>query len=157
LQNTKLDIKNRLIERKKEHALNITIRWPHHSRRNPQHILNNLPRPSQFRNNLLIAKRRQLRMTPCMHSNLMTSHILRLKSLREFEASRADGEEGGVERFLTEEVEQVGGVVPWTVVVGETPGVLVGAGCDIGRAGASGTGPPAGCVGGAGDSRGTGT
>jgi hypothetical protein len=63
-----------------------------------------------------------------MNSNLMTSHILGLKSQRGLEASRADSEEGSVERLLTEEVEQVGGVEPWTIVVGETPGVLVRAG-----------------------------
>jgi hypothetical protein len=91
-----------------------------------------------------------------MNGNLVTSHILGLESLRVLETSRAYCKEGGVERLFAKEIEQVGSVGPWTVIVGETPSVLVRAGCNISRPGASGTGPPASCISGGGNPRGTG-
>jgi hypothetical protein len=124
------------------HPLNITERRPLYIRRNPKNILNNLPRPPKLRYNLLVHQRRQAQMTPRMQSNLMALQMLALQDAGELEAAGADGE-GGVEGLFGEEGEEVGGVERGAVVVGETPGVLVGAGGDVDRARAAGSGPPA--------------
>jgi hypothetical protein len=92
-----------------KHPLNITKRRPHHVRRNPKNVLNNLPRPPKLRNNLLVRQRRQARMTLRMDRNLMTLQMLALEDARELEAARPEGEEGRVEGLFGEKGKEVGG------------------------------------------------
>ena len=82
-------------------------------------------------------------MRPSMDANLMTSHVLLLQHRRVRDSTGADHEHSRLQVVLVEVLQEVGRVQRGTVVVGQTPCVLVGAGRDIRVADAATACPPA--------------
>lgn len=78
-----------------------------------------------------------------MHSDLVLPHILRLKGRREGYGAGAHDEEGRLESLFVQVLQQVGGVVPWPIIVSQSPGKGVRALRDILVVLAAGAGPPA--------------
>jgi len=87
------------------HSLDISKRRAHHIRGNAKNVLNDLFRPSQFSNNLLIGQGGQRRMTPGVYCNLVLAHVLSLENGWERNDSGTDDEEGRLEFFLVQEVQ----------------------------------------------------
>ena len=81
-------------------------------------------------------------MAPSVYGDMMLSHKLGLEDGGELNCTGTNDKECGLERICIEEVQEVGGVVRRTVIVGETPGVYRGAICDICAANTSTTRPP---------------
>jgi len=102
--------------------LDVTERRTHHIGRDSEDILYGLLSPSQFRDDLVVGKRRQRRMTPSVHADLMLSHVLGLKGCRELDDTRAHNEEGRFELFFVEILEEIRSVEAWPIIVCETPG-----------------------------------
>lgn len=72
----------------------------------------------------------------------MAGHILRLQDVGERNDARANDEEGRFEFMFVEVVEEVGGVVRRTIIVGKTPVQSVGAYGYVGIARAAIASPP---------------
>lgn len=78
-----------------------------------------------------------------MHSELVAGHVLLLEKGRVRDGTGADDKERGLEVHLVEILEKVRRVGSRAIVVGETPGELLGADSDIGVPNTSTARPPA--------------
>lgn len=72
----------------------------------------------------------------------MAEHIFRLQHVGPADDARTDGEESRLDGMLVQIVEEHGRVRAGAVVVGNTPGELVGAGRDVRGPGVSAASPP---------------
>lgn len=78
-----------------------------------------------------------------MDGNLVLVHILSLQDRGERDNTRADDEERGLELFLIEVVEQLGGVESWAIIIGQTPMFSLRTLDNIGLTRATAASPPA--------------
>jgi hypothetical protein len=121
----------------------VTERWPHCVGGNPSDRLDNFLAPPKLGDDLLVGEGGEGRsVAPSVHRDMMLPHILGLEDGGEGNCSGTNYKECGLERILVEEVQEVGGVVRGTVIVGKTPSVYRGAICDISAADTSTTRPP---------------
>ena len=101
--------------------LNISVWWPHHVGSHTQDIFDDLFRPAQFSNNLLVGHRSERRVTPGMDCNLMATHVLGLENVGEGNDSGANDEKCGFEIMLVKKIEKIGGIISRAIVVSEAP------------------------------------
>ena len=81
-------------------------------------------------------------MRPCVNGDLVATHVFLLQECGVGDDTRTDRKESSLEVVLVKIVEQVGSVKGGTVVVGQTPRVLVGACRDISITDATTASPP---------------
>lgn len=106
--------------------IDIAIRRPERVGRHTRHVLDDLFRPTQLRNDLLIGQSRQGRVGPCVHRELVARHVLCLDHFRARNDARADEEKGGLELLLVQVVQEERSVRGGSVVERGAPGALVG-------------------------------
>lgn len=99
-------------------------------------VLDELPRPSELGNNLLVGQGRQGRVTPGVSTNLVSEDVLLPKNVGLAERSGTDNVEGRLEVVVAEVVEQDGRVERRSVVERQSPTVLLRALDDVGLVGA---------------------
>lgn len=123
-------------------VIDITVRRSERVGRDTDGFPDRLHCPTEFGDNLLVGQVGEVWMRPSVDGNLMSRYVLGDKHLRSRDDSRPDDEEGGRQIVLVQIVEQDGRVRRRSIIVGETPVVLVGTGNDIGRSSATTTRPP---------------
>jgi hypothetical protein len=114
-----------------KYTLNIAIRRPHVKGLNSKNILYNFSGPAKFGNDLFGRLSGKRRMAPGMNSNLVTIEIFLLKNAREGSHSGTHDKESGFELHLVQITEEGLSVISRSIIICETPCILLGASGDI--------------------------
>ena len=144
----------------KRGVLNVPIRRPHCVGSDAENVSDDFFGPAQLGNDLFVRQGSERRVTPGVNADLMATHVLGLQHDGEGYgtgdggwSTRADDNgrtivprsyhiEGRLEPLRIKVAQQFRRMEGRAIIVRQTPGVLVRAGGDVIRAGATSTSPP---------------